>query len=78
MRARDRKDLPIAGISGKWIEVPIQEPTFSLVEHLKRIGFISFHSSDCLQKHGLGFLGGAELGLRKRRTLRLPQGLRRQ
>src|SRR5262249_27653864 len=51
--AGDGKDLAIADVEAKRIEIAVQESTFSLVEHVERFGLIRFHRGDRLVEHGL-------------------------
>jgi hypothetical protein len=61
IRVADGNDLAVGDIVAKYIEVSIQEPTFSLGERIERFGLIRFHNGDRLQEHGPGFVGFAVL-----------------
>jgi hypothetical protein len=64
--------LRVAASKAKDVEVPVQEPAFSLVEHIERLGLVRFLGSDRLHQHLFGFGGGAagllcESGWRERK-----------
>src|SRR5215475_4238542 len=63
-----RKDLAVADVSAEGVEVAIQEPAFTLDEHVDCFGLVRFDGGDRLREHGLSFLSGAEFRLRKRCT----------
>ena len=47
--------LAVAEVRAKYVEVTIQEPALSLVEHIERFGLVRLHGGYSLHQHRFGF-----------------------